>query len=55
MLRILLHIFLPGVMRLIAASAKNIENLKFIQRWIWKEVEITKTKFDDLCLFINFK
>lgn len=54
-LRILVHIYLPAVLRLIASFAGKVENLKLIQRWIWKEIELTKTKFDDLCspLFAN--
>jgi hypothetical protein len=39
---------------LIDSTSQNMEWLKFIQKWVWKEVEITKTKFDDLCKLFPF-
>ncbi|KAL3103245.1 hypothetical protein niasHS_002431 [Heterodera schachtii] len=55
LLRVVMHSFFPGVISLIENSTGEIELLKFIQKWIWKELEITKAKFDELCspLFAN--
>ncbi|KAI1718530.1 beta-propeller of ELYS nucleoporin domain-containing protein [Ditylenchus destructor] len=49
LLRVLMHNYFPGVLKMIEHCAANPETLKFMQKWIWKEVELTKSKFDDLC------
>uniref|UniRef100_A0A914GTR3 ELYS beta-propeller domain-containing protein n=1 Tax=Globodera rostochiensis TaxID=31243 RepID=A0A914GTR3_GLORO len=55
LLRVVMHSFFPGIVSLIETSSDSIELLKFTQKWIWRELEITKAKFDDLCspLFAN--
>uniref|UniRef100_A0A915CSW0 Uncharacterized protein n=1 Tax=Ditylenchus dipsaci TaxID=166011 RepID=A0A915CSW0_9BILA len=49
LLRVLVHNYFPGVLKLVEASSTKPEVLRFIQRWAWKEVEMTKSKFDDMC------
>jgi hypothetical protein len=50
LLRVIVHGFFPGILSLIDSASDYPEWLKFIQKWLWKEVEITKAKFDDLCM-----
>lgn len=39
---------------MIEYCATKPDTLKFMQKWIWKEVELTKSKFDDLCMLNLF-
>lgn len=52
LLRVLLYNSFPAVITLIESIASVPESLKFVQKWVWKEVELTKTKFDDLSEFL---
>ncbi|CAK5044267.1 unnamed protein product [Meloidogyne enterolobii] len=55
LLRIIVHAFFPSILTLIDSVNDNMDYLKFIQKWVWKEVEVTKLKFDEFCapLFDN--
>lgn len=48
-LRTLLNCYFGGIIRLLnTADGLNTEDWKSIQRWIWKEVEQTKAKLDEM-------
>uniref|UniRef100_A0A915LHB2 ELYS beta-propeller domain-containing protein n=1 Tax=Meloidogyne javanica TaxID=6303 RepID=A0A915LHB2_MELJA len=56
LLRIIVHAFFPSILTLIDSVNDNMDYLKFIQKWVWKEVEVTKLKFDEfsfVCLFLG--
>uniref|UniRef100_A0A1I8AZW5 ELYS-bb domain-containing protein n=1 Tax=Meloidogyne hapla TaxID=6305 RepID=A0A1I8AZW5_MELHA len=50
LLRIIVHSFFPSILTLIDSVSNNMDYLKFIQKWVWKEVEVTKMKFDEFCV-----
>ncbi|KAH7717373.1 MEL-28 protein, partial [Aphelenchoides avenae] len=47
-LRTLLNCYFGGVIRLLNSTELDAEAWKAIQRWIWKEVEQTKAKLDEM-------
>jgi hypothetical protein len=49
LLRVLLHNYFPGCMNFLRNEEVDVEMLHFVHKWLGKEVEITKTRFDEEC------
>jgi hypothetical protein len=63
LLRLLTNNYFPGVLKLVDScelqgageecgpeeGQRQLEKLKFISKWAWKEIEMTRGKFDELC------
>lgn len=47
--RVLLHNYFPGCMNFLRDESVDEELLHFVHKWLGKEVEITKARFDDEC------
>lgn len=45
--RVLLHNYFPGCMNFLRNEETNEDLLHFVHKWLGKEVEITKSRFDD--------
>lgn len=53
MLRTLLNCYFGGVIRLLNSPELDAEEWKAVQRWIWKEVEQTKAKLDEMSKWLG--
>ncbi len=53
LLRVLANYYFPAVLQLVD-HLEDSEGLKFVHKWVWKEVEIARDRLDELSKSIPF-